>query len=271
MFLFDKLISGDQAIEEVIALANRQAVANNARREAFAQTHGFRFHPELRQLFDESHKLRSWRGRTTEAEITRVADLAAANKRIENFFNRHSHDSNIDINDLVGAAMYFIVVVANPDYAADAFTTRFVAHTLSPRVKQDRARLSGDLQVFADTTLTKLAKEYEELLDLLTASSSETQEWKHNLKKEYLDNSNNVLNYCIARIIELSSAIADFIREKNIQEEKEKKLLEKLREELTGFVLPAGLRQAIAQKLGINPEYLDPAVARREAEEVSAA
>jgi hypothetical protein len=167
--------------------------------------------------------------------------------------------------------MYFVeIIVGNSDSSTDVLTTRSVAHILSPRIKQDRVKLSGDLQDFADTTLVKLAKEYE-LFVLLTTPSSVTQEWKYNLKSVHLNVSNEALNYCIARVIKLSSAIADFIREKNIQEEKENKLLAKLREELTGFVLPAGLRQAIAQKLGIKPEDLDPAVARRKVEEVSAA
>jgi hypothetical protein len=158
----------------------------------------------------------------------------------------------------------------DPELETDKNTEREIAFIILPRLIRDRHLLSEENKAFVDTTIVKLAKEYE-LFVLLTTPSRVTQEWKQNLEKEYLDNSSEVLNYCIARVIELSSAIADFIREKNIQEEKEKKLLEKLREELTGFVLPAGLRQAIAQKLGINPEYLDPAVARRKAEEVSAA
>jgi hypothetical protein len=38
---------------------------------------------------------------------------------------------------------------------------------------------------------------------------------------------------------------------------------------LAGFKLPLALRQAIADLLGLKPEDLDPAVARRTAEEVS--
>ena len=107
-------------------------------------------------------------------------------------------------------------------------------------------------------------------LQLLTATP-EAKEWGE--RQIFLNSNinNNIINSYVARIIELSAEIADFIREKNIQEEKELKLLEKRREELAGFKLPAALRKAIADQLGIKPEDLDPAVARREAEKVSVA
>jgi hypothetical protein len=141
-----------------------------------------------------------------------------------------------------------------------------MAFASRPHLAAEYDQLSDDGKAYFNDVIVPLAAEYAVYI-LLTSPSVEVQEWQDNLKATQFDISNNeTLRNCIARVMKLSSAIADFIHEKNIQDEKEIKLLEKRREELAGFKLPAALRRAIADRLGLNPEDLDPAVARKAAE-----
>jgi hypothetical protein len=262
MLILRKIIA-DAALQKTLALANQAVIAENQEWAAYARERGFYFDNILNGLFRDSHKLRGWHGRTPLAEAERIAELNKVNSAIA------ARISSIDnTNDAVGAFWLFVkVIAAGSELTSDIDTQRHIAFSLRPRAQRDRAQLSAFLQEFADTTIETLAKEFE-LAWLLTASEH-TPGWEAKLYSAYPNATINIIEYG-NNVIKLASAIADFIREKNTQEEKENKLLEKLREELTGFVLPAGLRQAIAQKLGIKPEDLDPAVARRKAEEVSA-
>jgi hypothetical protein len=222
------------------------------------------FIPGLDRVLLALHRLRGKRGLTLAEDMAIIEERARLLDALENAFTRAADNKSVSANTIVDSFRVFQKETDETDAVARV-TVQRVAFTIQFRLTMDYSSLSAENKRFNDTVLAELAGEYAAFLQLL-AVPPEAKEWSRQLRSWNNNISRDTINIYVARIIELSAEIADFIREKNIQEEKEIKLLEKRREELAGFKLPAALRRAIADRLGLNPEDLDPAVARKAAE-----
>ncbi|MDR1453533.1 MAG: hypothetical protein LBJ25_06135 [Candidatus Margulisbacteria bacterium] len=184
----------------------------------------------------------------------------------EDAFTWAADNKSVHVNTIVDSfRVFYLEAITDETSETGHIILGRIAFNIQFRLIMDYSSLSEENKKFNNTVLAQLAGEYTEFLQLLTVPS-EAKEWAR--MQRFLNNnvSSDTINKYITRIIELSAEITDFIREKNIQEEKEIKLLERRREELAGFKLPPALRRAITDLLGLNPEDLDPAVARKAAE-----
>ncbi|GBR74723.1 hypothetical protein NO1_1850, partial [Candidatus Termititenax aidoneus] len=227
------------------------------------------FIPGLEQTLLALHRLRGKRGKTLAEDAAIIEERARLLNAGENAFARAAGNKLISANEIIYSFRVFHGETGQAS-AIERTTAQRVAFTIQLRLTMDYGSLSAENKIFNDTVIAQLAGEYIAFLQLLTATP-EAREWEYQQRVLNYNVYRSTTNNYVTRIIELSAEIADFIREKNILEEREARLLEKRREELAGFKLPLALRQAIADLLGIKPEDLDPAVARHKAAEVSAA
>jgi hypothetical protein len=227
------------------------------------------FIPGLEQSLLDLHRLRGRHGGASAENAAVRAERARLLQSGENAFTRAARNKSTPANAIADSFRVFYLEIETDEISVtEHIILGRIAFTIQFRLTMDYSSLSAENKRFNDTVLVQLAGEYIEFLQLLIIPP-EAREWARQQRSLNNNVYNDTINSYITRIIELSAEIADFIREKNIQEEKETQLLEKRREELAGFKLPPALRQAIADLLGLKPEDLDPAVARRAAQEVS--
>ncbi|GBR77408.1 hypothetical protein RDn1_067 [Candidatus Termititenax dinenymphae] len=219
--------------------------------------------PEIRDLFRKNDTLRVQISRgSSKAEVAGLIEEISQNNVVLDQLIEDAVRNEIiaDMDLLVYWEAFFEDFWANPE--PDSRRAERMAHTFRPRLQKNYDRLSDYGKELFDMIIKPLALEYE--LGELFTKSEEISAWYSSLKETHTEL--DVASFQVFKS-KLYSKVGEFIIEKNMQEAKEEKLLEKFREELAGFGLPKALRHRIADMLGLRPEDLDPAVLRRIASE----